>query len=237
MPPRPPSTRARFLRSIINLLPYELAGFIRRFRRRKFLIPNPNEYFRDLLPPGSPQQRELEQEARVEFVPIIGPMMGKMLMILVQTMQAKNVLELGTATGYSGLFLAEGCSKTGGKLVTLEIDPKMAERAMANFRTAGLDQYVEIRLGDALQELKKLEGPFDLVFMDIEKDDYFRALADCQRLLRPGGLLVVDNVSFKEADNFNRAVADSPEWTTVNLYSFLPFHSPEQDGICLALRN
>jgi predicted O-methyltransferase YrrM len=81
-----------------------------------------------------------------------------------------------------------------------------------------------------------MEAVVDLVFMDIEKADYIRALPHCHRLLKPGGLLVADNVGFKDADAFNRAIATDPRWTSASLFSFLPGHSPEMDGICLALR-
>jgi predicted O-methyltransferase YrrM len=84
--------------------------------------------------------------------------------------------------------------------------------------------------------MSTLKGSFDVIFMDIEKADYARALKDCHRLLRPGGLLVADNVAFPDADEFNRAVFKDPGWRPVSLFAFLPGHSPERDGLCLALR-
>jgi predicted O-methyltransferase YrrM len=81
-----------------------------------------------------------------------------------------------------------------------------------------------------------MKGPFDLIFMDIEKADYARALPECHRLLRRGGLLVADNVAFPDADAFNRAIFKDPGWQPVALFAFLPGHSPERDGLCLALR-
>jgi predicted O-methyltransferase YrrM len=81
-----------------------------------------------------------------------------------------------------------------------------------------------------------MEEMFDYIFMDIEKQDYIRALPDCERLLVKGGLLVADNVGFKDADAFNRAMSENPAWRSVTLFSFLPLHSPEKDALCLALR-
>ena len=81
-----------------------------------------------------------------------------------------------------------------------------------------------------------MDAVVDFVFMDIEKADYIRALPHCHRLLKPGGLLFADNVGFKDADAFNRAIVTDPGWTSASLFSFLPGHSPEMDGICLALR-
>ena len=123
-----------------------------------------------------------------------------------------------------------------GKVVTLENDGDMAARARQNIQKAGLEDNVEIRVADALAEIAKSEELFDFIFMDIEKQDYVEALTNCRRLLVKGGLLVADNVGFKNADAFNRAISDHPAWKSVALFSFLPFHSPEHDGICLALR-
>ena len=80
----------------------------------------------------------------------------------------------------------------------------------------------------------KFASPLD--FMDIEKQDYQLALQHFQNCLRKGGLLVADNVGFKDADGFNRAIAGQPDWRSVSLFSYLPHHSPEYDGICLAVR-
>ncbi len=84
--------------------------------------------------------------------------------------------------------------------------------------------------------MPQMKGEFDYIFMDIEKQDYIKALPDCERLLVKGGLLVADNVGFKDADAFNRAISDNPTWRSVALFSFLPYHSPENDALCLALR-
>jgi len=81
-----------------------------------------------------------------------------------------------------------------------------------------------------------LEDSFDLIFLDIEKADYIRALPPCGRLLRSGGLLVADNTGFQDADEFNRIIMNNPQWCAVHLWTLLPLHSPEQDGLCLALR-
>ena len=104
-----------------------------------------------------------------------------------------------------------------------------------NFKRAGLDN-IEIRIGDALQEMQRLTGPYDFVFMDIDKEHYLSVLPDCQRLLRKNGLLVIDNVGFADARDFNQAIWNSQHWRAVNLFALLPLHSPENDGLCFALR-
>jgi predicted O-methyltransferase YrrM len=112
----------------------------------------------------------------------------------------------------------------------------MARRARANFEEAGLGNLIEIKVADALLEVTTQGLIFDLIFLDIDKEDYVRVLPDCQRLLRNEGLLIADNVGFAGADGFNQAVNRSPGWRSVHMLSFLPGHSPERDGLCIALR-
>jgi predicted O-methyltransferase YrrM len=87
-----------------------------------------------------------------------------------------------------------------------------------------------------MEVLAAMDGQVDMIFMDIDKADYVRMLPDCNRLLTPGGLLVADNTGFKDADAFNRAIHADPRWEIVNLWAFLPGHSPEHDGICIAVK-
>lgn len=200
------------------------------------LIENPERYFKRFIPNRSVLLRGLEEEAFREDIPIVGPVVGELLFILARIIRAKKILELGTATGYSTIFLAEAFESKKGQLITLEKYPEMADRARHNFILAGFDDQIEIRVGDAIEEMKTISGPFDLIFMDIDKVDYDKALPYCRDLLRQNGLLVADNVGFEDADPFNKAIFNSNEFRSVSLFSFLPFHSPEKDGLCLALR-
>jgi caffeoyl-CoA O-methyltransferase len=197
---------------------------------------NPHEYFSQLIPARDALLADLESEARQEGIPIVGPLVGELLFVLARAVRAVRILELGTATGYSAIHLARACEPFNGQVVTVEIDRAMADRARVNFAKADLDGRITVRLGDALQQIAAMRERYDMIFMDIEKKDYVRALPDCRRLLRQGGLLVADNTAFKDADAFNRRIANSPDWRSVALFSFLPFHSPENDAVCLALR-
>ena len=199
------------------------------------IVDNPEAYFRQFVPERSALLKELEEEARRDSIPIVGPVVGELLYILARISGARRILELGTATGYSAIFLASACDDIGGAVITLEQDAAMAEKALKNFQAAGLQKRIELRVCDALQELAHLETVFDLIFMDIEKQDYQLALPYFQNCLRKGGLLVADNVGFKDADGFNLAIAGQPNWRSVSLFSYLPAHSPEYDGICLAI--
>ena len=193
------------------------------------------EYFRQFTPARDELLLRLEDEAARESIPIVGPVVGELLFILATVMKAGRVLELGTAIGYSTICLARGLAP-GGRVVSLEQDPGMAERARINLEAARVSDRVRIKEGPALELLAGLDGPFDLAFMDIDKDGYAPALPDLGRLLRPGGLLVTDNVAFSGAFPFNQALHDDPLFRAVNLYSFLPGHAPEKDGLSLAVR-
>ena len=200
------------------------------------IVSNPEDYFRQFMPERDKLLIELEDEARRENIPIVGPVVGELLSILVHATRACRILELGTATGYSGIYLARACESFDGHLVTLENDETMAKRARDNFRQADLEKHIEIRIGDALGEMAKMKDIFDFIFMDIEKEDYIRALPHVEKLLKDHGLLVVDNVGFKDADSFNQAMSQHPVWKSVSLFAYLPFHSPEKDALCLAVK-
>ncbi len=200
------------------------------------IVDHPEAYFNRLRKTDDPLLLELESEAAAERVPIVGPVVGQMLFILTAAMGARAVLELGTATGYSAIFLARACAATGGRLTTIEFDPATAARARRNLDRSGAGGSAEVVCADVIDRLPGMSGPFDMIFLDIEKADYVRVLPECARLLRPAGLLVADNVAFPDADSFNRAVFGSPQWLPAALLAHLPGHSPEKDGICLALR-
>jgi predicted O-methyltransferase YrrM len=200
------------------------------------IIDRPEDYFGQFIRRDDPLLQELESEAQGEKIPIVGPVVGELLFLLATAMGARSVLELGTATGYSAIYLARACALNAGRLTTIEIDATIAARARQNLERAGLTPHATVICGEALPMMSALKGAFDLIFMDIDKADYARAIKDCHRLLRTGGLLVADNVAFPDADEFNRVIFRDPGWRSVSLFAFLPGHSPEKDGLCLALR-
>jgi caffeoyl-CoA O-methyltransferase len=200
------------------------------------MMPDLEGYFRGLVPESDAVLLELEEEAARESIPIVGPVVGELLFVLARATGAARILELGTATGYSAIFLGRAGAASQGRVITLEHDEAMAARARANLSRAGLAQVVEVRVGEALRLMAGMSGPFDLIFLDIDKESYLPALAQAQRLLRLGGLLVADNVGFSGAADFNRELLENPAWRAVHLLSLLPRHSPEQDGLALAVR-
>ncbi len=200
------------------------------------MMPDLEGYFRALVPATDALLQELEEEAGRESIPIVGPVVGELLYILARVTGAARILELGTASGYSGIFLGRAAAANQGRVVSLELDEAMAARARANFARAGLDRVVEVKEGEALKLMAEMSGPFDLAFLDIDKESYLPALSYCRRLLRAGGLLVADNVGFTGAADFNQEILTNPAWRAIHLLSFLPRHSPEHDGLALALR-
>jgi len=200
------------------------------------IIDNPEDYFRQFIPPRDQLLIDLELEAEREEIPIVGPVVGELLHILAAVTRATRILELGTATGYSAIYMARAFRSKDARLVTLDNDPSMAARAEKNIQKANLASCIDIVIGDAQEQLAEMNDPFDFAFLDIEKEFYGDVLPHCHRLLKPGGLLVADNVAFIDADPFNRAIAASADWQAVNLFALLPFHSPEYDGICIALK-
>jgi predicted O-methyltransferase YrrM len=200
------------------------------------MIADLEAHFREFLPPRDELILRLEEEARQEGIPIVGPLVGELLFILARATQAQRLLELGAATGYSAIYLARGAEPQNGRVVTLESDPQMAARAQANCAAAGLGDRVEVRQGEALALMEGMAGPFDFIFLDIDKESYLPALDRSHRLLRLGGLLVADNVGFAGAQDFNREIFRRPEWRVAPLLCFLPAHSPERDGLSLAVK-
>jgi caffeoyl-CoA O-methyltransferase len=119
---------------------------------------------------------------------------GKVLYDLIIRNQYKKALEIGTSTGHSAIWMAWALSKTGGKLITIEIDKSRYETALANFREAGLSDYIDARLADAHELVKELEGPFDFVFSDADKGWYRNYFISLAPKLEVGGCFTAHNV-------------------------------------------
>ena len=119
---------------------------------------------------------------------------GKALRLLTEAIGAKEVVEIGTSTGYSGLWLCLALQKTNGRLTTFEIDHQRATKAHEHFREAGVENRVTIIEGDAHEQLTKLNGPIDLAFIDADKEGYVDYLNQLLPLVKPGGLILAHNV-------------------------------------------
>jgi predicted O-methyltransferase YrrM len=119
---------------------------------------------------------------------------GKILYEIIVQNRYKKALELGTSTGHSAIWIAWAISKTGGKLITIEIDEGRYRQALANFKEAGLNEYIDARLADAHQLVNELPGPFDFIFIDADKDGYTNYAKALVPKLEPGGCITAHNV-------------------------------------------
>ena len=148
---------------------------------------------------------------------------GKVLYDLIIKNKYQKALEIGTSTGHSGVWIAWALSKTGGKLTTVEIDPDRYNTALANFREAGLSKYIDARLADAHDLVEELQGPFDFIFSDADKDWYTKYFIALAPKLRVGGCFTAHNVSWKYDRNIraflNYVKSRQNFETTINMAS------------------
>ena len=164
-------------------------------QRATILYPEQEAYLDRLLPPRDPLLREMEEHARRDEVPISDPEIGRLLGILARSIGARRILEIGTALGYGTLCLARGAAEA--RVVTIELDPERIGQARGYLEKGGVADRVDIVEGAALDILPRLEGPFDLAFVDAVKTEYRRYLDLLLPKLRVGGLVVVDNLLWK----------------------------------------
>lgn len=182
-----------------------------------------------------------------ESLPLIDAEVGALLRVLVAAIGATRVLEIGTAVGYSGIWIATALPASG-QLLTMEVDPARVKTARTNFERAGVGARVHVMTGDASLLVNKVAGPFDLIFQDGAKRHYVPMLDRLIGLLRPGGLLVTDNVLWDgevvpgfidtpqrdAADTaaiaeYNRRISQDPRLTT----SIVPL----RDGVAISVRS
>ena len=153
------------------------------------IVPDAVErYLSTLNRLGDPVLEEVARAGEAAQLPLIDAEVGGLLRVLAISIGATRILEIGTAIGYSGIWLA-GALPAGGMLLTIERDPERARVAREHFARAGLDNRISILVGDAQRMLAKVAGPFDLIFQDGDKAFYEPALNRLVALLRPGGIL------------------------------------------------
>ncbi len=158
-----------------------------------------DNYFAELLMPrDSALEAALEASVAAKLPPIqVSPAQGKLLHLMARILGARRILEIGTLGGYSTIWLARALPE-GGRIITLEADPKHADVARENFARAGVVAKVELRLGKALDTLPQVaadaDGPFDMVFIDADKSNMSRYFEWSLTLTRPGSVIIADNV-------------------------------------------
>lgn len=158
------------------------------------IVPDPIErYLATLHAPVDELIEQVEREGRSSGLPLVQAPSGRFLRTMALAIGARQVLEIGTAIGYSALWMA-GALPPDGRLITIELDPARADTARANIARAGRSEQISVIVGDAMRYLHKVAGPFDLVFQDSHKPLYEPMLDRLVALLRTGGVLVSDNV-------------------------------------------
>ena len=203
--------------------------------------PRVDNYLYAMLPPRHPVLSEIEKQADERDIPIVGPAVGRFFQQLVMMTGAKTVFEMGSAIGYSTIWWARAVGKNG-KVHYTDGDKKNAAQARSYFERAGVAEQITVHIGDAIEVLSEQKQEFDIVFNDIDKDDYPRVLRLVPPRLQKGGLFVTDNVlwstrvveknpkdaSTKAIQEFNRQLYKSPD--------FYPTILPLRDGVAVAVK-
>ena len=195
------------------------------------------KYLYGILPRRDAVLSEMERYARRHHIPIIGPAVGRMIHLLAQISGAKRIFEMGSAIGYSTIWLARAAGPRS-EIYYTDGDPENARRARQNFRRAGVAGRIRVLVGNALDLLERTPGQFDLIFIDVDKHQYPAALRKALPRLRRGGLLLTDNVlwsgrvarSRKDAPTraiirFNQAIYASKQ--------LFPIILPLRDGVAV----
>ncbi|MFN2387151.1 MAG: O-methyltransferase [Thermoanaerobaculia bacterium] len=203
--------------------------------------PELDRYVLDLIPPRDAVLREMEHEAERRGIPIVGPAVAALLGMLASSIGAQRVFELGSAIGYSTVSFARAVGP-GGVVFYTDGSAENAREAAGYLERLNLTDRVEMRVGEAVAALEASEGDFDVIFVDIDKHDYPRALAAAAPRVRPGGYLLADNVlwSGKVVDpgQNDRATEGIREFNR-RLFGRSDFRSvivPLRDGVAIARR-
>lgn len=212
------------------------------WRHYNFVTSGPvDDYLYSMLPKRDEVLTEMEAYATEHDIPIVGPAVAGVLQQLALMINARTVFELGSAIGYSTIWWAQAVS-ANGRVIYTDGDTKNAERARGYFARAGVSDRIRLHTGDALEFLSEQKEEFDIIFNDVDKDDYPRVLRLVAPRLRKGGLFITDNVlwsgrvaeknpkesSTKAILEFNRKLAASPEFYTTIL--------PIRDGLAVAYK-
>ena len=202
--------------------------------------PDVDNYLYSLLPARDEVLADMEAEATRNKIPIVGPAVASLFQQLVMMTGAKTVFEMGSAIGYSTVWWARAVGE-GGRVHYTDSDPKNADKARRYFQRAGVADRITIHLGDAIELLSEQKTEFDIVFNDIDKEDYPRVLRMVSPRLKKGGLFVTDNVLWsgrvleknpnattKAIQEFNRQLYKSPDFFTTIM--------PLRDGVAVAVK-
>jgi predicted O-methyltransferase YrrM len=201
-----------------------------------------DRYLLESLPGRDPVLQEMERQAQNRDIPIVGPVVARVLYQYAQAIGAKTVFEMGSAIGYSTIWWARAVGE-GGRVIYTDGDRKNADEARRYFQQAGVLDRIDIRVGDALELLSEERAEYDIIFNDVDKEDYPRVLRLAPPKLRRGGLFITDNVLWRgkvadsdsQQDERTRTIAEFNQ----QLYASSEFFTtilPLRDGVAVATR-
>jgi caffeoyl-CoA O-methyltransferase len=203
--------------------------------RSGFMNKEVEDYLYELLPKRDEVLSDMEEYAAQHKVPIIGPAVARMLALLVQISGAKRIFELGSAIGYSTIWLARAAGPLA-EITYTDGDPENAKRAKAYFERAGVAPQIRVETGDALTLLKKTPGEFDLIFNDINKREYPEAAKQSLPRLRRGGLFITDNTLWS-GKAVRKAEAADADTRGVQELNRMVFESKDLFSVLIPLRD
>jgi predicted O-methyltransferase YrrM len=200
------------------------------------------QYMLGLVPESDAVLRDMEREAARRHIPIVGPAVGRLLYQLARMIGATMVFEMGSAIGYSTIWLARAVGERG-RVIYTDGDRRNADEARRNFDRAGVAASIEVRVGDALELLSEEKGQFDIIFNDVDKEDYPRVFRLAVPRVRPGGLFVSDNVLWHGRVG-QPLQPNDPETRAILEFNNLLYASkdlsttilPLRDGVAVALK-
>jgi predicted O-methyltransferase YrrM len=197
--------------------------------------PKVERYFYNLLPRRDTVLAEMERLATKHGIPIVGPAVGRLLYFLAQVSGARRIFEMGSAIGYSTIWLARAAGE-GTEVHYSDGDPEKASKADEFFARAGVADRVHIHLGDSLDLLAKTPGDFDLIFIDVDKHDYPAAAKLAIPRVRRGGLLITDNTLWS-ARVARRAPKKDKQTRGIQELNRMLYASPELFTVLLPIRD
>lgn len=203
--------------------------------------PEVEKYFYGLLPKRDAVLEEMEEQARKRNIPIVGPAVASVLYQYARLINARKVFELGSAIGYSTIWWARAVGE-GGEVFYTDGDRKKADEASGYFCQAGIEGRIKVGVGDALELLSEQKQEFDIIFNDVDKEDYPRVLHLVKARLRRGGLFITDNVLWSgkvtERDPKEESTRGIQEFNR-KLYAMEDFFTtilPLRDGVAVSVR-
>ncbi len=198
-------------------------------------IINPllEQYMKDITPERDVILSEMEAYAKEINFPIVGPLVGRLLAVLAQSINAKTILELGSGFGYSACWFAKATGDDA-TIICTETKEQNARRAREAFVRGKIDHKIDFRVGNALDILSEVQGEFDIIFNDIDKKDYPKALTMSIPKLRKGGLFITDNVLWH-----GRVLAEKPDEDTAAILTLnrMLYSNPNIFSTILPLRD